>query len=189
VRRDEFEHVISAAAEVSGEREIVVIGSQAILGSVAEPPREMLFSMEADVYPRNAPYKAEMIDGSLGDGSPFHGMYGYYAHGVGPETAKAPAGWQDRLVSIEVPPRGRQGAGAVALCLEVHDLVLAKCVAGRDRDWKFARDAIDAGLVEVEELHRRLPTLPEPPADIGFIRRMLVGAGAGSDRPSDDSGA
>jgi hypothetical protein len=31
--------------------------------------------------------------GALGDGSPFHAAFGYYAHGVGPETAKAPAGW------------------------------------------------------------------------------------------------
>lgn len=98
MRRDEFEHVIAAAAEVSGEREIVVIGSQAILGSVPDPPKAMLFSMEADVYPLNAPAKAEEIDGSLGDGSPFHGTYGYYAHGVGPETAIAPRDWEERLV-------------------------------------------------------------------------------------------
>jgi hypothetical protein len=49
MRRDEFEHVIAAAAEVSAEREIVVIGSQAILGSVKDPPATMLLSMEADV--------------------------------------------------------------------------------------------------------------------------------------------
>jgi hypothetical protein len=38
VNRTQFEHVIAAAAIVSGEREIVVIGSQAILGNVDEPP-------------------------------------------------------------------------------------------------------------------------------------------------------
>lgn len=42
--------MIAAAAEVAGEREIVVIGSQAILGAVADPPKAMLFSMEADLY-------------------------------------------------------------------------------------------------------------------------------------------
>ncbi len=123
MRRHEFEHVIAAAAEVSAEREIVVIGSQAILGSVEDPPATMLLSMEADVYPRNAPDKAEEIDGSLGDGSPFHGTHGYYAHGVGPETAVAPAGWEERLVRMDIPPRAGRADGAVALCLEVHDLV------------------------------------------------------------------
>ncbi len=86
MRRHEFEHVIAAAAAVAGEREIVVIGSQAIFGSVADPPRRMLISMEADVYPRNDPRKADEIEGSMGEGSLFQSTYGYYAHGVGPET-------------------------------------------------------------------------------------------------------
>jgi uncharacterized nucleotidyltransferase DUF6036 len=175
MRREDFDHVIAAAAEVSGEPEIVVIGSQAILGSAPCPPKAMLFSMEADVYPLRDPAKAAEIDGSLGDGSFFHATYGYYAHGVGPETAKAPAGWQNRLVSVEIPPRVAQQAGVVALCLEAHDLVLAKCVGGRERDWEFASAAIDADLVQVEELLRRVADLPEPPADRAHIRAMIEG--------------
>jgi hypothetical protein len=178
VRRDEFEHVIAAAAEVSGQREIVVIGSQAIFGSFAAPPKSMLFSIEADLYPLNDPDKADEIDGSLGDGSHFHATYGYYAHGVGPETAVAPAGWEGRLVRVEIPPRVGQEMGPVALCLEVHDLVLAKCVAGRDRDWEFAGEAIAAGLAEIEELLGRVDDLPEPPADRGRVRKMLEGLAA-----------
>lgn len=167
--------MIAAAAEVSGEREIVVIGSQAILGSVPDPPRTMLFSMEADVYPLNDPAKAIEIDGSLGDGSRFHSTYGYYAHGVGPETAVAPAGWEERLVRVEIPARVGQAGEVVACCLEVHDLVLAKCAAGRERDWEFAREAIAADLVRPEELLRRLDDLPEPPADRTHIRKLLEG--------------
>lgn len=182
MRREQFEHVIAAAAEVSGEREIVVIGSQAILGSVEEPPKAMLVSMEADVYPRNDPRKADEIDGSLGDGSPFQGTYGYYAHGVGPETVVAPAGWEERLVRVEIPARAGQAAGAVALCLEIHDLVLAKCAAGRDRDWEFARDALTAGLVKAAELFRRIEDLPEPPADRTRVQQMLEGITARIDR-------
>jgi hypothetical protein len=115
------------------------------------------------------------IDGSLGDGSPFHGTYGYYAHGVGPETPIAPAGWEERLVRVEIPPRVGQERGPVALCLEAHDLVLAKCVAGRARDWDFAGDALAAELVRVEELLRRVSGLPEPPADRAQVRRMIEG--------------
>jgi hypothetical protein len=180
MRRDELEHVIAAAAEVSGEREIVVIGSQAILGSFAEPPETMLFSLEADLYPLHQPNKAELIDGSLGDGSFFHSTYGYYAHGVGPETAVAPAGWEERLVRMEIPLRVGQEVGPVALCLEAHDLVLAKCAAGRERDWEFARDALAHGLVELEELFRRIPDLPER-VDEEHIRKMLEGI-ASTDR-------
>jgi hypothetical protein len=175
VRREDFEHVIAAAAEVSGEREIVVIGSQAILGSFPDPPQTMLFSAEADVYPLNDPAKAEAIDGSLGDGSYFHGTFGYYAHGVGPETAVAPAGWEDRLVRVEIPARVGRESGAVALCLEPHDLVLSKCVAGRDRDWEFARDAVAAGLVETDELFARIPQIPRARPDRERLRKMLTG--------------
>jgi hypothetical protein len=175
LRRADFEHVIAAAAAVSKEREIVVIGSQAILGTVDEPPASMLISMEADVYPLNDPEKAIEIEGSLGDGSPFQGMNGYFAHGVGPETAKAPAGWEERLVRVEIPPRVGQAWGAIALCLEVHDLVLAKCVAGRERDWEFARDALAADLVQIEELLRRTEDLPISTSDEEHIRTMLAG--------------
>lgn len=174
MNRSQFEHVISAAADVSGEREIVVIGSQAILGTVEEPPEAMLVSMEADVYPLHSPEKASEIEGSLGDGSPFQGVYGYFAHGVGPETAKAPAGWQSRLVRVEIPPRAGRDRGAVALCLEVHDLVLAKCVAGRERDWEFARDAVAANLVEVDRLLGLVDDLPIPESDREHIRAMLT---------------
>lgn len=184
MRREDFEHVIAAAAEVSGEREIVVVGSQAILGSVPNPPPTMLFSIEADVYPLNDPKKVDEIDGSLGDGSPFHATYGYYAHGVGPETAVAPAGWEERLVRMEIPARVGQRADVVALCLEVQDLVLAKCVAGRSRDWEFAREALAAEIVRAEDLLGRLEGLPEPPADRGHIRKMLEGVFAQVERPS-----
>jgi hypothetical protein len=175
VRRHEFDHVIAAAADVSGHREIVVVGSQAILGNVEDPPESMLFSMEADVYPLGDPAKATEIEGSLGEGSPFQGTYGYYAQGVGPETVVGPAGWQDRLVRVDIPVRVGQAESPIALCLEIHDLVLAKCVAGRERDWEFAQSALAAELVEVDELLRRVDDLPEPPADRGRVRGMVEG--------------
>lgn len=182
MRRHQFDHVITAAADVSGEREIVVIGSQAIFGSVAEPPESMLFSMEADVYPRRDPGKAEEIEGSLGEGSMFQSTYGYYAHGVGPETVVGPTGWEGRLVRVEIPARVGQSRSAVALCLEIHDLVLAKCATGRERDWEFAHDALAANLIEVDELFRRVEGLPDPPADPASVKEMLKGIVARVDR-------
>jgi hypothetical protein len=172
LRRVDLEHVVAAAAQISDEVEFVVIGSQAVLAA-DDPPAELLRSMEADLYPRNAPEKAEAIDGSLGDGSLFHRTYGYYAHGVGPETAKAPAGWEDRLVFLDVPPRPASGKGATALCLEVHDLVLAKCARGEGRDWEFAEDALAAGLVSPDTLLDRVDDLPLPEDSREYVRRML----------------
>jgi hypothetical protein len=122
VRKPDFDHVIAVAAALTDETEIVVIGSQAIFGSVKDPPAAMLRSIEADIYPRARPDLAEEIDGTLGDGSQFQATFGYYAHGVGPETAKAPAGWEDRLVTVKVPRRPGESGAVSALCLEAHDL-------------------------------------------------------------------
>lgn len=160
MNRADLEHVVAAAANVVGEDEFVVIGSQAILGPHPDAPPELLRSMEVDIYPALAPERAIEIDGSLGDGSAFHEAFGYYAHGVGPETVKAPAGWEERLIAVEIPPRPRSERRPVARCLEPHDLVLAKCVAGRDRDWEFAAVALAAGLVDRPTLLAGIENLP-----------------------------
>ena len=56
---------------ISGDNEIVVIGSQSILGSFPDAPAELLFSCEADVYPKNKPTLAILIDGAIGEESDF----------------------------------------------------------------------------------------------------------------------
>lgn len=169
MRREELEHIIRAAATVAEDDELVVVGSQAILGQFPAAPEEMLVSREADVYPRNRPERSDEIDGSLGDGSYFDATYGYYAHAVGPETATAPAGWEDRLVAV----RNENTGGATGWCLEVHDLLLSKCVAGRERDWEFAEQALRHGLADVAELRRRIADLPVSRSRLDAIRLMV----------------
>ena len=151
--REQLEHVIRAAARIANAREIVVVGSQALLGEFRDAPPELLQSMEADVYPRKHPERADLIDGAIGELSHFHETHGYYAHGVGPETATLPAGWEDRLVPVPVEE-------AVGLCLEIHDLVLSKYAAGRDKDRDFVRAAVKHGLVRQEVLASRVETMP-----------------------------
>ena len=112
MNRSQLEHIIRAASEISGDAEIVVIGSQAIHVQPIRLPPIAFQSMEADVYPRNHPERADEIDGAIGELSTFHDTYGYYAHGIGPETAILPAGWQQRLIRYSSPNTG----GATALC-------------------------------------------------------------------------
>lgn len=155
--------------------DVVVVGSQAILGGLPDAPDELLWSQEADVFPRSHPERAEAIDGALGDGSHFHAAFGYYAHGVGPETAKAPAGWQERLVPVHVPRGPRDETLVTGWCMEPHDVVLAKCAAGRERDWEFAREAIRHGVVDAGELLRRIEDLPLPDVQRRHIAKPLRG--------------
>jgi hypothetical protein len=156
MNREQLEHVIRAAAAVTGEDDLVVVGSQSVLGSVPQAPDELLVSVDADIYPRHRPELATDVDGAIGEGSLFFDTFGYHAHGVGPETITAPAGWEDRLV----PLRSEGTRGATGWCLEPHDLVLAKCVASRDKDWEFAEAALRHGVVDGAQLLARWPSVP-----------------------------
>jgi hypothetical protein len=152
VKRPDLEHIIRAAAEIANDTDIVVIGSQAILGRFPDAPQELLVSTEADVYPRNHPERADLIDGTIGEGSPFHDAYGYYAQGVDETTAILPRGWDERLI----PVRNENTRGNTGWCLEPHDLVISKTIAGREKDLRFLESAARHGLVEREVLLERL---------------------------------
>lgn len=158
--RDEFEHVIRAAAAIVGD-DIVVIGSQAILAQHPDAPSALLVSQELDVYPRSHPERADDIDGAIGELSAFHDTYGVYAHGVGPDTPIAPAGWESRLIRIDVPSVHSSSGTVTAWCMEAHDLVLSKIAANRPKDIAFARAAVRATLVSGDHLLRSVEDLPE----------------------------
>lgn len=144
MKRPQLEHALRAAGSLSGCRDLVVIGSQALLASHPDAPEDLLRSMEVDLYPLEEPEKADLIDGCIGELSPFHEAFGYYVHGVGPETAVLPAGWRSRLVRVETQETG----GTVGWCLSPLDLAVSKLVAGRRKDLDFVRGMLRAGFLE-----------------------------------------
>jgi hypothetical protein len=171
--RTQLEHIIRAAADIADDDEIVVIGSQSILGAHPTAPASLLVSAEADVFPRNRPERWDLIDGSIGEGSPFHETFGYYAQGVEEGTATLPAGWKDRLVLVcNAGTRFAKG-----WCLEPHDLVLAKYAAAREKDLRFGKDAIGAGLVGEALLLQRLETMPVDGDAKARMRTLITRAG------------
>ena len=123
MKRADLEHLIRAAGNIANARELIIIGSQSILGSFPSPPRELTVSMEADMYPLDAPDRADLIDGSIGENSPFHSTFGYYAHGVAPETATLPTNWKSRLVRLQ----NENTNNIAGLCLSMPDLVASFC--------------------------------------------------------------
>ena len=69
-----FDHAIRAAGSILGESEILVIGSQAIHGSIAgDLPAEAERSVEVDsvAFDDANARKADLIDGSIGEASTF----------------------------------------------------------------------------------------------------------------------
>lgn len=169
MKRSELEHVIRAAGRIARDREIVVIGSQAVLGQFPDAPEDLLASMEADVFPCNHPERADRIEGAMGEGSSFHERFGYYAQGVGERTATLPRGWRARLVRVMNP----NTEGVAGLCLEVHDLAISKYVAGRPKDLAFTQALARHGLTRAATLLERAAATKLEPALLELVRGRM----------------
>lgn len=127
-----------------------------MLGPVPNPEAEFTMSMEADIYPLQAPELADRIDGAIGEGSQFHQNHGYYAQGVGPETATLPRDWMERVHRVQ---NGNTN-DRVGYCLDVLDLFLAKAVAGREKDREFCMALFEHGYVTPAQLLELVPIMP-----------------------------
>lgn len=161
MNRKQLEHILRASGSIASTQDLIVVGSQAILGAFPDAPPELLVSMEADVYPLHEPEKADLIDGSIGELSPFHEAFGYYAHGIGPETAILPRGWKARLIKLSNANTG----GVTGWCLSPADLAISKLIAGRAKDLQFVRAMLAAGLVARLAIVDLLGELPAAAAD------------------------
>jgi hypothetical protein len=166
--RSNLEHIIRAAGAIADDSDIIIVGSQSVLGQFPEARTELLISVEADVYPKNWPDRSDLIDGAIGEGSPFERQFRYYAHGFDASTSILPSGWEQRLVLVT----GENTRFIRGWCLEVHDLAIAKLVAGRSKDLDFLHHLIDGGYVVSETLRERLTmtSLEEPAASTASQR-------------------
>ena len=162
MKRDELAHVLRASAAISNETSFVLVGSQAILLLLEQPPADLLVSTEIDLYPALRPEKADLIDGAIGAHSTFHDTFGYHVDGVGPETASLPKDWMSRAVLTYF-------GEITAICPDLHDLVVSKCAAGRDKDADFVRILLASGLVEANILLERIAMLDPAKHSIAYI--------------------
>jgi hypothetical protein len=122
--------------------------------------RPMISSFRSKpTYLRSAtPANADLIEGSIGEGSPFHQTFGYYAHGVAEETAVLTRNWKNRLI----PVRNENTGNGCGLCLEIHDLAVAKLVAGCEKDCEFIRQLLHHNLAKLPMIEGRLRETPLP---------------------------
>jgi hypothetical protein len=93
---------------------------------------------------------------AIGQDSPFHETFGYYADPVDETTATLPKGWKGRLVNL--PPGDT--AGVTGLCLDPHDLAIAKYVACREKDLIFTGELARRGIVTRKRLLALLKETP-----------------------------
>jgi hypothetical protein len=167
VKRSDLAHILRAACDVAGDQEVLVIGSQAILGAFDENdlPSAATASIEAGIAFLDDPdrSKADEVEAAIGEMSPFHQSFGIYAEGVHVDTALyLPAGWRDRLISWPL----RSSDPADPHFLDPHDLAVAKLGAHRPKDLDFVDALLEARMLDLAELKQRCALVPDDHADV-----------------------
>lgn len=170
MRRDQLEHAIRTACQIIGAPEVIVVGSQAILGTYREDelPRAATMSAEVDVLPIAVTNKetsrlADLIEGVAGELSPFEQLHGYSIDGVDLETSALPEGWRDRLVRVQNANTAAPSGQPVftGWCLDKEDLCVAKLCALREKDQNFVGALLEAALVDRDIVAARLNSVPD----------------------------
>ena len=147
MKKRELDHVLRAAGRITGQKQFIIIGSQALHARHPDLADEIVQSAEVDVVAANSPNRTAWLN-AIGVYSRFHETFGYYADPVDEKTATLPRGWKGRLVAL--PPGDTEGVEG--LCLEPHDLAIAKYAAARDKSLVFTRELARRGIVSEERL-------------------------------------
>ena len=147
MKKQQVDHVLRAAGRITGDKQFIIIGSQSLHGKYPDLPDEILRSAEVELIAGKKSARTEWLN-VIGYLSPFHETFGYYADPVDAGTAMLPKGWKGRLVTL--PPGETEGVRG--LCLEPHDLAIAKYAAARDKDRIFTRELVRRGIVAEERL-------------------------------------
>lgn len=151
MKKHQLDHLLRAAGRITGEKQFIIIGSQSLHGKHPDLPDELVASAEADLIAKGDVQRTAWLN-AIGQDSPFHVEFGYYADPVEEGTATLPAGWKGRLVNL---PAGDTD-GVRGLCLDPHDLAIAKYVARREKDLVFNRELARRGIVFQDRLLARL---------------------------------
>ncbi len=155
MKKREVDHVLRAAGRITGERQFIIVGSQALHGKYPDLADEIVKSVEVDLFATKDPTRTDWLN-SIGIYSSFHENHGYYADPVDEKTATLPKGWKARLVDL--PPGETEGVKG--LCLEPHDLAIAKYAASREKDLIFNRELAQRGLLSKDRLFTLLDQTP-----------------------------
>lgn len=126
-------------------------------------------SYEADIMIPEHEEKAELIEAVIGELSSFHDTFGYYVQAVDSTTATLPDGWQERLI----PVCNENTNGITGHCLEIHDLIISKIHAGREKDLDFFHAAINLRLLSKDILLERLNCSPIPNNRREMIKSLI----------------
>lgn len=147
MKKQQVDHVLRAAGRITGEKQFIIVGSQALHGRHPDVADAIVRSAEVDLLASKSPDRTDWLN-AIGLYSRFHEEFGYYADPVSAETATLPKGWKGRLVRL--PPGDTEGVRG--LCLDPHDLAISKYAAFREKDLLFTRELARRRLVSKDQL-------------------------------------
>jgi len=160
VTPEQLAHVVRAACRARGQREVVIVGSQVLVGysrTGTRAPSRAILSVEADMYFPGSPRDTSLLE-AHGYGSLFHETHGYYIDPVSELTAVLPVDWADRQMRFPIDSLVDGVAPYQAILPSIPDLIISKLAAAandggvqRD-DLAFVRDALAIEPVDVEML-------------------------------------
>ena len=167
MRKSQFEAALKAAAEVSGEREFIVVGSQSLHAHTENAPMEVLISKECDIWARGKEEKLAVVEETLGQRSAYFTEHGVYVDAVEPGLILLPAGWENRLKPLQV-------GDVTAWCLDVNDLVVSKLNAGRLKDYEFVNAVLRTRLADFDEIVKRIEAFPDLHQRAALLARLRI---------------
>jgi hypothetical protein len=112
MKKQQLDHVLRAAGRITGEKRFMIVGSQSLHGKYPDLPDEIVRSAEVDLIATESINRTDWLN-AIGQDSPFHQSFGYYADPVDETTATLPKGWQRRLVTL--PPGDTEGVVGLTL--------------------------------------------------------------------------
>lgn len=155
MNREQLEHAIRAAFDISGDHELYIFGSQAIIGQYPDAHEQLRQSIEVDLSPKNRPEAIHKIDGALGENSLFHKTHGFYVHGVSLESTTLPSGWKERTHKVQET----MNENNIGWCIEAHDLAASKLIAFREKDRVFVRRLLLESMIDADKLIKRIRSI------------------------------
>lgn len=155
MKKQQVDHVLRVVGKITGAKKFLIIGSQSLHGKHPDLPDHIARSAEVDLIATRDVDRTEWLN-VIGQNSPFHETFGYYADPVDETAATLPKGWKSRLVHLS--PGNTEGVKG--LCLDPHDLAIAKYVARREKDLVFTRELALRGIVNRKTLRELLKETP-----------------------------
>ncbi|MBS0317327.1 MAG: hypothetical protein JSR49_09405 [Proteobacteria bacterium] len=167
MNREQLHALLGKAKARIAHAEFVIVGSLAILGAVKQPPNTMVTSIDVDAFLKNDPKRTGELAEALGQGSAFEDEFGYYLDPVSPNLPSFPEGWRGRLTLLDF-------GDVKAFFVDPNDVAVSKYIRGEDRDLRWLRAGLQAGLLDMTIIEHRIASAPALDGELDAARKRMA---------------